>query len=114
MRYTGCVAICESGVDAGAALREYWAAWQLPLMIKDVGAYTIQYADWWVVRVGLKGVQDWKLLDKALALASGHCPMIRLHLDSILNYTHERIAASGGGSEIKKFVNVAGGREGSI
>eukprot|EP00966_Prymnesium_polylepis_P216357 5008533-Prymnesium_polylepis.1 len=40
--------------------------------------------------------------------------MTRLHLDSILGYVHERIAASGAGSEIKKFVNVAGGREGSI
>eukprot|EP00966_Prymnesium_polylepis_P154581 3569548-Prymnesium_polylepis.1 len=48
-----------------------------------------------------------------LTLASGHCPMMRTHKSKSLSYAAERIEADGGGSEMKKWVNVAGGREGS-
>eukprot|EP00966_Prymnesium_polylepis_P202003 4679865-Prymnesium_polylepis.1 len=56
MRYTGCVGKTASGLDSDAACREYWAAMDLPTKVSKFGIYLVEHADWWVVRLGLKGL----------------------------------------------------------
>jgi len=118
MRYTGCVGRSASGINVANMLKDYWRVMELPTKVVQHGVYGVERADWFVVRLGLKGLNfaEWITggkLERLLTLASGHCPMMRNHMSKSLSYAAERIEADGGGSEVKKWVNVAGGREGS-
>eukprot|EP00966_Prymnesium_polylepis_P294259 6795900-Prymnesium_polylepis.1 len=56
MRYTGCVGRSASGINVAGMLKDYWRAMELPTKVEQHGVYMVERADWFVVRLGLKGL----------------------------------------------------------
>ena len=122
-RYTGCVGTSASGVSVARYLREYWAEFGVPLIVEKRGSFTVEQPDFFVVRVNLMGLRmpqkgaegepAGRMVDLIGALSV--CgETVRKHLGTTTRRMRERVAASGPGSEGKKWVNVCFGRESDV
>ena len=111
-RYAGMVGRTRSGIDVAGMLRRYWDALGCPLVTKQVGSLTYTRGDRWVVRISLLGYTS-DLLVRLLELLRGTSNhSARANVGATKFYAEARLGATGPGSEIRKFVNVAcGGKE---
>ena len=111
-RYAGMVGRTRSGIDVAGMLRRYWDALGCPVVTKQVGSLTYSRGDRWVIRISLLGYTS-DLLSRLLELLRGSSNhSARANVGATKFYGEARLGATGPGSEIRKFVNVAcGGKE---
>ena len=108
-RYSGMVGTTRSGMDVAGMLRRYWEALGCPLVSKTVNGLTYTRGDRWVLRVSLLGFDEVMLLSLLQLLRDSPNRSARANVGATKFYGNLRLAATGPGSEIRKFVNVACG-----
>jgi hypothetical protein len=113
-RYTGISEVPAPRVNMKKILFSAWRTMGVTTKTKEVGGLSVTWADRYVIRVSLLGMgkEDLPVLVKALNTSSS--ATAKAELSSTIRYATARLKADGPGSELKKFINVAYGREGSI
>ena len=113
-RYTGISEVPAPRVNMKKILFSAWRTMGMATKTKEVGGLSVTWADRYVVRVSLLGMGTEDLPELVRAINTSSSPTAKAELSSTIRYATARLKADGPGSELKKFINVAYGREGSI
>jgi hypothetical protein len=100
-----------SAMDNAKAIRDHWRDSNFPMCEPTIeSGFKVERPDYEVVRISLLGMTSEQVTRLKKTLSTSACVEARELSESSIQYIEERILAAATGSEVRKYVNVTGGR----